>query len=291
MTASGALYANGAYDDSCGFGTSGSSLISPLQAVPIPGGLHVLQFAGGDGWGAAVAGPGLPGVPTVTGLSPANGPAAGGNTVTVAGNGFASGAAVYFGTHAATNVTVTSSKSITVTAPAGSGTVDVFVALNGTSSPLTSADRYTYTASAGTSNGTSGTNGSSTSGSTKVSGASSSGGSAAVSVSCAGAAGSVCHVGVSLSIVVTVGAGGRVLAVAARAGDAKTKTKRRTVVLGSRRLMLMAGGSERVRLSLNATGRRLLSSRHRLEVRLAVTSSGKLVHGQTLNFTRKKPHR
>ena len=63
LTASGALYANGAYDDSCGFGTSGSSLISPLQAVPIPGGLHVLQFAGGDGWGAAVAGPGLPGVP------------------------------------------------------------------------------------------------------------------------------------------------------------------------------------------------------------------------------------
>ncbi len=70
LTTGGMLYANGAYDDSCGFGTSGSSLLSPFQQVPMPAGLHVLQFAGGDAYGAAVAGTALPGTPTVTGLPP-----------------------------------------------------------------------------------------------------------------------------------------------------------------------------------------------------------------------------
>ena len=292
LTAGGVLYANGAYDDSCGFGTSGSSLISTLQEVPMPSGLHVLQFAGGDAYGAAVAGTSLPGTPTVTAVAPATGPAAGGNTVTITGTGFAAGAAVYFGTAAATNVTVKSSKAIVVTAPAGTGTVDVFVALNGTSSPLTSADRYTYSSSSNTSNANNGSSGSN-SGTPGVGNASSSGSTATVSLSCAGPTGSSCHVSASLSVVETV-SGGHITAVAARsrvAAAKKTKSKRKTVVLASVSLTLQAGGSRKVELTLNQAGRRLLNGRHTLHVRLAVSEGGHVVGTRTINFTTRKKKR
>jgi hypothetical protein len=293
LTTGGVLYANGAYDDSCGFGTSGSSLLSPLQQVPVPSGLHVLQFAGGDAYGAAVAGASLPGTPTVTAVSPASGPAAGGNAVTITGTGFAAGAAVYFGTAAATNVMVKSSKLIVATAPAGSDTVDIFVALNGTSSPLTNADRYTYTSSSnGTPNPNNGQSGSN-SGTTGVGKTTSSGGTASVSLSCVGPTGSSCHMAASLSVVETV-SGGRVLGVAARSGETttrKTKTKHRTVVLATISLTLQAGASRTVKLTLNRAGRSLLSSRHALHVRLAVTQGGHVVGTRTLSFTTRKKKR
>ena len=44
--------------------------------------------------------------PTVTGISPTSGPAAGGTLVTITGTGFTGATAVDFGTTAATNVTV-----------------------------------------------------------------------------------------------------------------------------------------------------------------------------------------
>ena len=54
--------------------------------------------------------------PTVTAVSPNNGPQAGGNTVTVTGTGFVSGStAVDFGTNAGTSVAVASATSLTVT--------------------------------------------------------------------------------------------------------------------------------------------------------------------------------
>ena len=66
--------------------------------------------------------------PTVTSVSPNNGPAAGGTAVTITGTNFASGATVTFGSTAATNVTVVNSTTITATTPAGSaGAVTVTV--------------------------------------------------------------------------------------------------------------------------------------------------------------------
>jgi hypothetical protein len=89
---------------------------------------------------------------SITGLSPPTGPAAGGTVVTITGSGFGSPGAsdiVEFGTTPGTGVNVVSDSSITVTSPAGSGTVDVTVqATSGTSPVNQPADQFSYTAAA-----------------------------------------------------------------------------------------------------------------------------------------------
>jgi alpha-tubulin suppressor-like RCC1 family protein len=82
--------------------------------------------------------------PTVASVSPSLGPAAGGATVTVTGAGFTGATAVRFGAAEATSVTVNSASSITVTTPAGTGTVDVTVATPAGTSLVNPADHYTY---------------------------------------------------------------------------------------------------------------------------------------------------
>ena len=86
------------------------------------------------------------GVPTVTGLSPANGPLAGGGSVTVTGTGFTSGSTVSFGGTPAGAVTFVSSTQLTVTVPGGTaGVVDVTVTTPyGTSSTSGSGNDYNY---------------------------------------------------------------------------------------------------------------------------------------------------
>ena len=60
--------------------------------------------------------------PTVTGVSPASGPAAGGTSVTITGTGFTGATAVDFGTTAATNVHgQLGDTQITAISPAGTG--------------------------------------------------------------------------------------------------------------------------------------------------------------------------
>ncbi len=89
----------------------------------------------------------------VTGVSPATGLAAGGYTVAVSGSGFISGATtVHFGpTNLATNlgtgvIVSPDGTQLTVTVPAGSGTVDVTVTTRFGTSPTTPADQFTYKA-------------------------------------------------------------------------------------------------------------------------------------------------
>jgi IPT/TIG domain len=86
--------------------------------------------------------------PAVTGVSPASGPTAGGNTVTITGTGFTNASAVSFGPAAATSFTVSSDTQITATAPPGAaGAVDVLVTVPATGSSTSSAaDQYTYLA-------------------------------------------------------------------------------------------------------------------------------------------------
>ncbi len=84
--------------------------------------------------------------PTVTGISPASGSAAGGTLVTITGTGFAGATAVDFGTTAATGVTVVSATTITADSPAGTGTVDVTVISPAGTSPVSPADQFTYVA-------------------------------------------------------------------------------------------------------------------------------------------------
>ena len=82
-------------------------------------------------------------VPAVSSVSPNSGPVAGGTAVTITGTNFAAGAAVTFGTAAATNVVVVNGTTITATTPAGSaGAVTVTVTVGGQSGSLTNGFTY-----------------------------------------------------------------------------------------------------------------------------------------------------
>ena len=81
--------------------------------------------------------------PTVSSVAPSSGSTVGGTAVTITGTNFVAGAAVTFGSTAATNVVVVSGTSITATTPAGSaGAVTVTVTVSGQSGSLASG--YTY---------------------------------------------------------------------------------------------------------------------------------------------------
>jgi hypothetical protein len=83
--------------------------------------------------------------PTVTGVSPTSGSAAGGDPVTVTGSGFTGTTGVSFGTATASNLLVASDTQLTVTSPqAAVGTVDVTVTTPAGTSAATSADQFTY---------------------------------------------------------------------------------------------------------------------------------------------------
>jgi hypothetical protein len=85
--------------------------------------------------------------PRVSAVSPAFGPLGGGTAVTITGLGFdqTNPALVYFGTMAATSVTVTSTTTITAVSPAGTGTVNVSAITFGGTSAISAADQFTYT--------------------------------------------------------------------------------------------------------------------------------------------------
>jgi len=89
-------------------------------------------------------------LPTVTKINTTSGPVAGGTFVTVTGSGFYGGgtssavSAVDFGATAGTSPSVTSDTTLSITSPAGSGTVDITVVTPGGTSAATSSDRFTY---------------------------------------------------------------------------------------------------------------------------------------------------
>jgi len=89
--------------------------------------------------------------PRVTGISSAIGPAAGGTSVTLAGDGFSAATAVYFGTTAAATFTINNDNSITAVSPVDSSgtspdTVDLTVVSPGGTSFTSSNDQFTFIA-------------------------------------------------------------------------------------------------------------------------------------------------
>ncbi len=82
--------------------------------------------------------------PTVLGLTPTAGPVGGGTLVTIVGSGFTGATAVDFGTIPATNLTVLSDSTLTVSSPAGTGTVNVTVTTPAGVSPTSLVDQFTY---------------------------------------------------------------------------------------------------------------------------------------------------
>ena len=86
--------------------------------------------------------------PTVTNVSPGNGPSAGGTAVTVTGSGFGLGATatkIKFGATLSKSVNCTSSTQCTAVSPQHeAGTVDVTATVNKARSPQTAADQFKY---------------------------------------------------------------------------------------------------------------------------------------------------
>ena len=86
--------------------------------------------------------------PTVSGVTPASGPATGGTTVTIIGTNFTGATGVAFGGKAAASFTVASATQITATEPAGTAgqTVDITVTTPGGTSATTTADKFKFLA-------------------------------------------------------------------------------------------------------------------------------------------------
>ena len=83
-------------------------------------------------------------IPAVAQLTPKSGPAAGGTSVVISGQGFTGATTVAFGGVVAPAFTVNSDIQITAISPPGSGVVDVTVTTSGGVSPVTVVDRFTY---------------------------------------------------------------------------------------------------------------------------------------------------
>jgi hypothetical protein len=106
---------------------------------------NVLAIFQNDLWGGGTP----PTNVTVSGVSPSSGTTGGGTPVTITGTNFYTVQGVLFGDVPAAHWTVNSATSITVTSPPQvAGTVDVSVLSDGGPTPLSSADRFTYTAAA-----------------------------------------------------------------------------------------------------------------------------------------------
>jgi hypothetical protein len=82
--------------------------------------------------------------PTVTAITPNNGPVAGATAVTITGTNFTSASAVKFGSNT-TTFTVSSATQILANSPAGTaGTVDVTVTTPGGTSATSASDKFSY---------------------------------------------------------------------------------------------------------------------------------------------------
>jgi hypothetical protein len=122
------------YSDSGGAGTDN------VSATYTVGGVSQKALATVT-WSATVAGP------VITAISPSAGPPAGGTLVTITGTGFTGATRVAFGAVAATSFNVVSATKITAVAPAQpAGSHHITVTTPVGTSPLVSADIYTYQA-------------------------------------------------------------------------------------------------------------------------------------------------
>lgn len=111
------------------------------------------------------------------------------------------------------------------------------------------------------------------------------GSTASLLATCQGTAGATCKVTATLAITETL-RGAKVIAVTR--AKKRQRTTRRVVTVGTTTVTLTAGRSQVVGISLNATGRRLLASRHTLPVRLTASqvtaTSTSVVSTQVLTF-------
>jgi hypothetical protein len=103
-----------------------------------------------------------------------------------------------------------------------------------------------------------------------------------VPVTCSG--GTSCTLSLALSITEEL-KGGQITAFEARGPKAaKTKTIRKTVTVGHTAATVAANGKRTVQLTLNAAGKRLLTQRHTLAVKLTVAVKNRVLTSRVLHF-------
>ncbi len=125
------------------------SAVSALDAVSCASASTCVGGGTGTGTvGGLLLAYATPSAPTVATVTPNSGPATGGTSVTIDGTGFTTATGVSFGAAPASSFHVVSDTELTAVSPAGSGTVDVTVTSAGGTSATSSADQFTYTASA-----------------------------------------------------------------------------------------------------------------------------------------------
>jgi hypothetical protein len=109
-----------------------------------------------------------------------------------------------------------------------------------------------------------------------------------VPIRATGSVGSSCTMKLTLTVTESV-KGGKVIAVAAAKHGKKTTKK--VVVVGSATVKVAVGKSQSVRISLNGTGKRLLTKHHTLKAKLVITdpSVGKtlVIFSKTITFKTK----
>ena len=108
-----------------------------------------------------------------------------------------------------------------------------------------------------------------------------------VPLRCSG--GGACKVTLTLTVIETIKRG-KVIAVAA--ASKKTKKTKKTVVLATAKVTIPAGKTKTVKITLNRTGKHLLSTHRTLKIRLAIVQSAHTVTRLTVTFkAARKPHR
>jgi len=154
ITVNGTAFVSGATVRVNGVAATSVTFLSATQvrAVTPAGaaGAQAVQVTNPDGQAATLSGAFTYTVstpaPTLTAVSPASGPVAGGTAVTLTGTNFAAGATVTIGGSPATSVVVAGATSITAVTPAGAaGARDVTVTVSGQAATRTGG--FTYTAS------------------------------------------------------------------------------------------------------------------------------------------------
>jgi hypothetical protein len=113
-----------------------------------------------------------------------------------------------------------------------------------------------------------------------------SGNAAQVTVSCPTASSANCSVKVVLLATETL-SGNKVIAVSAK----KAKKHKRTVTLGSATATIKPGSHTQIKVSLNGTGKKLLTARHTLKLDLSVTEGGKSLASKKVSFKAPKKKR
>ena len=138
LLSSGRLMTWGAdTNGSLGTGTRGEPVDTPTEVTGLA------MVAGVSAGGEQMIAFGEEG-PSVSGLSPSDGSAAGGTEVTISGTKLTGATAVHFGTKAATSFEDVSANTVTAIAPAGTGTVDVTVTTPAGITAPEPDDRFTY---------------------------------------------------------------------------------------------------------------------------------------------------